>query len=115
MYLRFRADKPVMSGKSRRKSAESRSMTRDPQPSRACRSRISRPIDLVTIRVAAKAKPSLLRQLNQIGINRKYLFPDLEGLSEFVNWETRRAVHSRERREAKEKEPGGPSGKLTDT
>jgi len=42
--LRFRADKPVMSGKSRRKSAESRSITREPQPSRACRSMISRPI-----------------------------------------------------------------------
>ena len=46
MYLRFRADNPVMSGKSRRKSAESRSITRDPHPFRAWRSRISRPIPL---------------------------------------------------------------------
>jgi hypothetical protein len=63
-------------------------------------------VDLVTIRVPAKAKPSLLRQLNEIGINRKYLFPDLEGLSEFVNWETGRTVDSRERRKAKENQPG---------
>jgi FRG domain len=52
-------------------------------------------VDLVAIRVPAKAKPIFLRQLNEMGINRKYLFPDLEGLSAFVNWETRRTVHNR--------------------
>jgi hypothetical protein len=63
-------------------------------------------VDLVAIRLPAKAKPIFLRQLSAIGINRKFLFPDLEGLSAFVNWETRRTVRSQERRNAKENEPG---------
>jgi hypothetical protein len=46
-------------------------------------------LDLVIIRLDAKMKPICQRKLNEIGINRKSLFPDLEGLSEFVNWETR--------------------------
>jgi hypothetical protein len=46
-------------------------------------------LDLVTIRVDAKLKPIFQRQLSEIGISRKTLFPDLEGLSEFVNWWTR--------------------------
>ena len=58
-------------------------------------------VDLVAIRVPAQAKPIFLRQLSGIGINRKYLFPDLEGLSSFVNWETRRSVHFRGRAKAK--------------
>ena len=52
-------------------------------------------VDLLAIRVPAQAKPMVLRQLNAIGINRKYLFPDLEGLSSLVNWETCRIVDSR--------------------
>src|SRR5262245_20141938 len=44
MYLRFRDEKPFISGNSRRKSADRRSMTLAPQPSRSCRSKISRPI-----------------------------------------------------------------------
>lgn len=47
-------------------------------------------VDLVAIRVIANLKPILLRQLSEVGISRKTLFPDLEGLSQFVNWETRR-------------------------
>jgi hypothetical protein len=27
--------------------------------------------------------------LDEIGVNRKTLFPDLDGLSNFVNWQTR--------------------------
>lgn len=46
-------------------------------------------LDLVIIRVDAKSKPIFQRQLNEIGISRKTLFPDLEGLSGFVNWWTR--------------------------
>ncbi len=44
MYLRLRGEKPFMSGKAVRKSSASRSITLAPQPSRLCRSKISRPI-----------------------------------------------------------------------
>jgi FRG domain len=47
-------------------------------------------VNLVRIRVLKKAKPFLQRQLSAIGVSRKALFPDLEGLSAFVNWESRR-------------------------
>ncbi len=53
----------------------------------------------------------LADKLNQIGIDRKYLFPDLDGLFELVNWETRRTVDSREQRTAKKNEPGGSLGR----
>ena len=49
-------------------------------------------LDLAVIRVAAKAKPIFQRQLSEIGIDRKTLFPDLDGLSAFVNWSTRRTA-----------------------
>jgi hypothetical protein len=32
------------------------------------------------------------RQLSELGISRKTLFPDLEGLSDFVNWKTQRTA-----------------------
>ena len=47
-------------------------------------------LDLIVIRISWKIKPALKRMLNDIGISRKILFPDLDGLSNFVNWETRR-------------------------
>lgn len=49
-------------------------------------------IDLALIRVSGPTKPILQRQLAEIGFSRKTLFPDLEGLSSFVNWETGRAA-----------------------
>ena len=49
-------------------------------------------LDLVAIRVLADLKPILLRQLSEVGISRKTLFPDLEGLSDFVNWQTNRSA-----------------------
>lgn len=45
-------------------------------------------VDLVVIRVVAKIKSIIQRQLSELGISRKTLFPDLEGLSDFVNWKT---------------------------
>jgi hypothetical protein len=42
-------------------------------------------VNLVIMRIPAKLKPTLQRQLSTIGIYRKTLFPDLEGLSAFVN------------------------------
>jgi hypothetical protein len=47
-------------------------------------------VDLVVIRVTAKFKPMLQHHLSAIGISRKTLFPDLEGLSSFVNCGARR-------------------------
>jgi len=55
-------------------------------------------LDLVVIRLPATAKPMLQRQLSAVGINRRNLFPDLEGLSAFVNWDTRRAARTNESR-----------------
>lgn len=49
-------------------------------------------VDLVTLRVRAKTKGILQQQLNEFGMNRRALFPDLEGLSQFVNWQTMRAI-----------------------
>jgi hypothetical protein len=49
-------------------------------------------VNLIRIRVLAKGKRYLQRQLADLGISRKSLFPDLEGLSAFVNWGTRRSV-----------------------
>jgi hypothetical protein len=46
-------------------------------------------LDLVIIRIAANIKPVFQRMLDDIGISRKTLFPDLDGLSNFVNWQTR--------------------------
>lgn len=54
--------------------------------------------DLVWFAVAPEMKRLILLQLDAIGINRKALFPDLEGLSEFTNWGTRRHVWRRARR-----------------
>ncbi len=46
-------------------------------------------VDLVRFVLTAKLKPAILSHLSDFGIDRKRLFPDLEGLSEFINWETR--------------------------
>jgi hypothetical protein len=56
-------------------------------------------VDLVRIRVSAPGKSFLQRQLGDLGISRKSLFPDLEGLSAFVNWNARRSVDRRKRRD----------------
>ena len=46
----------------------------------------------VVIRVPAKEKHNIQRQLRDIGIHKRILFPDLEGLSESINWSTRDIV-----------------------
>lgn len=49
-------------------------------------------LNLCRFRVPADMKVLLKQSLSEIGINRKSLFPDLDGLSDFVNWETRRSA-----------------------
>jgi hypothetical protein len=48
--------------------------------------------NLVRIRIPWQAKKWAPSQLDQLGINRRTLFPDLEGLSAFINWETRQVA-----------------------
>ena len=58
-------------------------------------------INLAVLRVrGGKYKSMLQRQLNEIDISRKTLFPDMEGLSEFVNWGTA-AIASRRAQKSK--------------
>jgi len=53
-------------------------------------------MNLVRFVIEPKLKPILKRQLDEIGVNRKSLFPDLDGLSDFVNWGTRRAAEPKD-------------------
>ena len=46
-------------------------------------------VSLVAIRVKKEYKSMYQRQLSDMGITSQSLFPDLEGVSAFVNWETR--------------------------
>jgi len=48
--------------------------------------------NLVQLKVIPVIKSTLLTDLNGIGINRKSLFPDLEGLSHYLNWKTLKSV-----------------------
>jgi hypothetical protein len=57
--------------------------------------------DLVCLRVPADMKQYLQRHLGAIGVSRKTLFPDLEGLSSFINWNRRRQVAFRKARKKK--------------
>jgi hypothetical protein len=49
---------------------------------------------LIKILIPAELKPEILRMLDAYGVNRVTLFPDLDGLSGYVNWETRRMASS---------------------
>jgi FRG domain-containing protein len=53
--------------------------------------------DLIKIVVPSTSKDRILRELSGIGISRKTLFPDLEGLSMFLNWQTQHGVKGRRR------------------
>jgi len=46
--------------------------------------------DLVELSIPARLKSDLLVMLDDYGINRVTLFPDLDGLSQHINWETAR-------------------------
>lgn len=51
-------------------------------------------VNLVRFLVPSNAKELILEELSGIAVHRKSLFPDLEGLSHFVNWQTRSCVES---------------------
>ncbi len=46
-------------------------------------------VDTVKIVIRSEAKPLLFAALEGIGVNRRALFPDLEGLSASTNWRTK--------------------------
>lgn len=48
--------------------------------------------NLVRLVIQAEQKAELLQMLDDYGINHVTLFPDLEGLSHHVNWETENMV-----------------------
>ncbi len=51
--------------------------------------------NLVRLRIPAGAKKWAAAQLDQLGINRRTLFPDLDGLSSFINWQTKQVAGRR--------------------
>lgn len=54
--------------------------------------------NLVRIRIPSEVKPIIQRELDDFGINHVVLFPGVDGLSEFINWGTRRSVTTSKRR-----------------
>ncbi len=49
--------------------------------------------NLECILIPKEAKSIILRELHEIGIDDSFLFPDLDGLSDLINWGTRRDVN----------------------
>jgi hypothetical protein len=47
---------------------------------------------LSLVRIPWQSKKWAMSQLDQLGINRRTIFPDLEGLSAFINWQTRQVA-----------------------
>ncbi len=45
--------------------------------------------NLIQLTIAGAKKAGMQRHLRNLGVSRKALFPDLDGLSEDVNWQTR--------------------------
>lgn len=46
-------------------------------------------LDLETVVIDAASRPCIRADLSAYGVNRKFLFPDLDGLSDHMNWEMR--------------------------
>ena len=49
-------------------------------------------LGLLAIIIPAHDKRQIMQHLNELGITRKVLFPDLEGLSSFINWKAQEEV-----------------------
>lgn len=54
--------------------------------------------NLIKIIIDKNAKIDILDELNDYGLNKVTLFPDLDGLSSHVNWETQRIVKKKTER-----------------
>jgi hypothetical protein len=54
--------------------------------------------DLVELTIPAALKSEILVMLDNYGINRVTLFPDLDGLSQHINWETMRMLERSKRK-----------------
>jgi hypothetical protein len=72
----------------------------------AARADLSGREDLVQIVIPAAAKSSLLASLDRYGINEVSLFPDLDGLSRYINWDTAGQIARRRARESAAGEKG---------
>ena len=57
---------------------------------------------LVKVLIPAGLKQDILRMLDAYGVSRVTLFPDLDGLSGYVNWETQRMAPGRGRVKGKD-------------
>jgi hypothetical protein len=55
--------------------------------------------DLVVICIPAETKLLLIETLDIYGTNQVNLFPDLDGLSRHINWQTRVQVEKRDKRD----------------
>lgn len=55
---------------------------------------------LVRVEIPAAVKPEVLAQLDDYGINHVTLFPDLDGLSRHVNWETEGMLNRKKKADA---------------
>lgn len=51
--------------------------------------------NLTKLVIPSKLKLDILKMLNDFGINSVTLFPDLEGLSQFINWKTEFLIRSK--------------------
>lgn len=58
--------------------------------------------DLVELTIPAAKKDEVLLMLDDYGINRVTLFPDLDGLSQHLNWETARMFERDNRKKSSE-------------
>jgi hypothetical protein len=54
--------------------------------------------NLAKLIIDKNLKPELLQLLDDYGINNSTLFPDLDGLSRYINWRTQTMVAGREKR-----------------
>jgi hypothetical protein len=57
--------------------------------------------DLTTVVISKECKQECADKLNNFGINEALLFPDLDGLSKHINWETIRINQKAEQRKHK--------------
>ncbi|EIV8661264.1 FRG domain-containing protein [Vibrio furnissii] len=78
--------------KSRRVSNQCGSFTLSPEPELCFSEQLKDSEEIVKIIIDKDCKNDLLLELSLYGINSKYIYPDLDGLSQFVNWQVQYGV-----------------------